>query len=243
MLTRIVLGCLVLLLVPDVAAARSFRVTQVPNGSRFGCGLCHAGGLRGGPRNGFGSQVESSLIGDLTSTAPVNWAAIYDLDGDSDRYSNGRELGDPDGTWSIGMASPPGAVYAPYDRAQSPCGDGVLETPPEECDTDQLPADVSCEMFGWGPGTLTCASTCRINQEQCEGYVIEVPNNANPPATNNDAGTNNNEPDGMTAAQTNNVTLIEDGEGEGCATGGSPIGSVWVLVFVGALARRRQSII
>ena len=110
---------LVIMLMPELADARSFRVSQVPNGSQFGCALCHNSAAGGGLRNGFGAQVENSLVGP-TSTAQVDWAAIYDLDGDADGYSNGRELGDPDGTWRIGMPNPGGETYAPFDRNDSP---------------------------------------------------------------------------------------------------------------------------
>lgn len=235
---RIVLVAVLLGLVPDVASARSFRVAQVPNGSKFGCALCHINPL-GGPRNGFGVQVEASLVGAVKTTAQVDWAAIYDLDGDSDGYSNGRELGDPDGTWVIGTASPAGETYAPFDRTDSPCGDGVLEDP-EDCDTDQLPPDATCEMFGWGPGTLSCASTCRINQEQCEGYEVVIPNNANPPPVN----TNNS-----TTTPTNNTTAVMDmmtvasdetaDDSGGCATAGPGL-SPWALLALLFLRRRRR---
>ena len=231
-------------LLPIDADARTFRVNQVPNGSQFGCALCHNSAAGGGPRNGFGSQVENSLVGEPTSTADVDWAAIYDLDGDSDGYSNGRELGDPDGTWTIGSPNPSGDVYAPYDRNDSPCGDGVLENPPEECDGDELPPDVTCETFGWGPGTLTCASTCRINQEQCEGYEVVIPNSSNPPPNNtnppnNTPGTNNDVGGGEPDDEEPPAVEEPDDEG-GCSTTGSAAGSLWpVLLALVALRRRR----
>lgn len=226
---------------PAEVLAREFRVNQVPNGSQFGCALCHLSSSGGGLRNGFGAQVEATLVGDPKSTAPVDWSAIYDQDGDSDGYSNGRELGDVDGTWTIGQANPAGEAYAPFDRNDSPCGDGVMENPPEECDTDELPADVTCESLGWGPGTLSCSSRCRVNAEACEGYTVVIPNNSNPPANNSNPPTNNQ----TDAATTGSTTQSDAGSGAteeegGCATAGGG-GAPWgLIVFVLALGRRRR---
>ena len=238
--SRWLLVTLAIILVPDLATARSFRVSQVPNGSTFGCATCHVNPVGGGSRNGFGSQVENSLIGTPASTAMVDWSAIFDLDGDSDGYSNGRELGDPDGTWTIGSGNPGGATYAPYDRTDSPCGDGVFENPPEECDSDLLPPDVTCETLGWGPGTLSCASTCRINEEQCEGYEVVIPNSTNPPANNTSPPANN--ANNMTTGETSGMTNEGDPEEEGgCSTTGSaPSGWLVFLATIG-WARRRGS--
>ena len=70
-----------LLLTASPTEARSFRVSQVPNGNQFGCALCHNNEAGGGPRNGFGSQVEATLSGE-TARADVDWSLIYDQDGD-----------------------------------------------------------------------------------------------------------------------------------------------------------------
>lgn len=234
-----------LTLTADTATARSFRVSQVPNGSKFGCATCHNDPAGGGLRNGFGSQVENTLVGD-TATADVDWAAIYDQDGDSDGYSNGRELGDPDGTWTIGSGNPGGDTYAPYDRTDSPCGDGVMENPPEECDGDDMPADMACEDFGWGPGTLSCSSTCRINQEACQGYMVTIPNNSNPPPNNNTTPANNNTTtannSNMTTGETTGTTAGGDTEDDGgCSTtSGGQLSPVWLLLGLIGLRRRRH---
>jgi MYXO-CTERM domain-containing protein len=227
--------------------ARSFRLEQVPNGAQFGCALCHQNAQGGGPRTGFGSQVESTLS-DPKEMAAVNWAAIYDKDGDADGYSNGFELGDPDGTWTIGDPDPEGDVYGPHDRDDSPCGDGVVLNPPEECDGDDL-AGTTCEDLGWGPGTLTCNSLCRFNESQCEGW--EPPNGAtgNNQTTNNQTTnqTANNQTDGTNndAGATNSThgpTDDGDLDGEsGCSTApGDATGSIVVLLFGLVLAPLRR---
>jgi hypothetical protein len=186
-----------------MAEARSFRLNQVPNGAQFGCALCHQSEQGGGPRNGFGGQVENTLD-DPKESADVKWDAIYDQDGDADGYSNGFELGDPDGTWTIGDPNPDGEIYGPHDRDDSPCGDGVVLNPPEECDGDDLNG-MTCEDLGWGPGELSCNSACRFNESECEGYVR--PNNS----------TGNN--------QTTNGATNQAGATNGAATNGAATNS------------------
>lgn len=208
------------------AEAREFRVGQVPNGEAYGCELCHINANGGGVRTGFGAQVENTLD-QPTATADVNWGAIYDQDGDADGYSNGRELGDPEGLWTIGDPDPDAESFNPADRDDSPCGDGIVENPPEECDGEAM-IDVTCEDLGWGPGTLSCNSACRINDSECEGWVSpvdqnnETGNNDNP--TNNDTTGNsepgNNEPGNNEPG--NNETANNDTDGGGEGTNNQP---------------------
>jgi MYXO-CTERM domain-containing protein len=108
---------------PD-AQARSARVSMVPNGSVLTCRTCHYS--RGGPRNPFGIAVEThALVGDgVPSTRTVDWSAVAALDSDGDGFTNGQELGDPDGTWVIGDPAPPGPVSAPGDPDDVPEGAG-----------------------------------------------------------------------------------------------------------------------
>lgn len=247
--TFIVATALLCASAPD-AEARSFRVQQVPNGEQFGCALCHLSQNGGGQRNGFGSQVRATLVGDDDRSAAVNWEALYEMDGDADGYSNGRELGDPDGTWRIGDPDPEGDIYNPASRDDSPCGDGVIENPPEECDGDAM-FDVTCEDLGWGPGELTCNSICKLNESGCEGF--SVPNNE--PGTNNASNTNTNNAD-TNNANTNNDTAgsnnatdempsrTASGEEEagGCSTAtsaNSAAGLLFVLLAAAGLRPRR----
>ncbi|MFP4597502.1 MAG: MYXO-CTERM sorting domain-containing protein [Persicimonas sp.] len=102
----------------SVAEARSQRVEQVPNGGDFQCGICHTNsfptGAADGARNVFGEQVEQNLTGGgNVATQEVDWQAIYDLDADEDGFTNGEELGDPEGQWQQG--DEPAADYEPSD--------------------------------------------------------------------------------------------------------------------------------
>jgi len=85
----------VLLALP--AEARSFRTAQVPNGTTIGCVLCHTSPAGGGPRNKFGQDV-----GAITGSAsrPFWTAALAEKDSDGDGFSNGVELGDPEGDFT-----------------------------------------------------------------------------------------------------------------------------------------------
>ncbi len=102
----------------SVAEARTQRVQQVPNGEDFQCGICHTNafptGADNGARNVFGQQVEQNLTGGgSVATQEVDWHAIYDLDADEDGFTNGEELGDPEGQWQQGDEPP--EDYEPSD--------------------------------------------------------------------------------------------------------------------------------
>jgi hypothetical protein len=84
----------VILAAPQVDA-REFRVFRVPNGTVFSCQTCHVLST-GGPRNPFGLAVEAK-IGSTPADVPFWDAALASVDSDGDGFSNGTELGDPDG--------------------------------------------------------------------------------------------------------------------------------------------------
>jgi MYXO-CTERM domain-containing protein len=108
--------------VTSVADARTPRVQQIPNGATFSCTTCHTASFPTGPQNGernvFGQQVEQNLTGggDI-SAQKVDWQAIYDLDADGDGFTNGEELGDPNGEWAEGDDAP--ADYEPSNPADA----------------------------------------------------------------------------------------------------------------------------
>ncbi len=99
--------------------ARSFRVQQVPYGSKFSCNTCHTNG-GGTPRNAFGKDVESRVTpgGNETFWGPE----LAALDSDGDGFTNGEELQDPNGTWKQGDPDPgdPNAVTHPGDPNDHP---------------------------------------------------------------------------------------------------------------------------
>ena len=73
--------------------ARSWRVSQIPNGSVNGCRTCHNSSYRS--LNSFGLEVRSMVGRGSTATFWTSILASKDSDGDG--ASNGQELGDEDG--------------------------------------------------------------------------------------------------------------------------------------------------
>lgn len=98
--------------------ARSYRVDLIPNGNVYGCSTCHDSG-GGGPRNLFGYAVEEVAIG----SQPFWNAALAALDSDQDGFTNGEELGDPDGD---GIVDPSRPVSHPGDPLSFPVIPPVL---------------------------------------------------------------------------------------------------------------------
>ncbi len=134
--------------------------SSVPNGASFGCALCHLG-AGGTPMNCFGNQVKNSL-----TSGSVDWSSLYDLDADEDQFTNGEELGDPNGTWRNGDADPDYPASKPYDGASTPCGNGLLEES-EICDQDDF-GGLSCMTEGFVGGRLLCVEQCsRIDTSNC----------------------------------------------------------------------------
>lgn len=166
---RIVATFGLLVLVPSSALAHEFRLEQVPNGGKLDCTLCHEASAGGGPRNVFGMQVESEgLDGEgAIETQDVVWGNLYDLDADGDGFTNGYELGDPDGTWEFGT-EPDFGPSLPQDSESVPCGSGNLH-PDEECDGDEFADDASCMSIGFTDGTLGCNTDCTFDTSMCVG--------------------------------------------------------------------------
>ncbi|MCA0389271.1 MAG: T9SS type A sorting domain-containing protein [Bacteroidetes bacterium] len=106
--------------------SRSFRVTQIPNGSKFSCANCHVSAAGGGTRNQFGQTIENAfLVNDN-----VMWdATLASLDSDGDGFSNGVELQDPNGSWRTGQGDP--GVFAnvtnPGDPNSKPAPNAIKE--------------------------------------------------------------------------------------------------------------------
>lgn len=95
--------------------ARSWRVSQVPNGNSFSCTLCHVRPNGAGPKNAFGDAV-GAVVG-RASRAEFWSATLAQLDSDGDGFTNGQELGDPDGD---GAPIPKAQVTHPGDANSKP---------------------------------------------------------------------------------------------------------------------------
>ena len=100
--------------------ARSWRVSQIPNGSVNGCRTCHNSSYRS--LNSFGLDVRSVVGRGSTATFWTSILASKDSDGDG--TSNGQELGDVDGD---------GVSTIPRSDVTNP---GDSNSKPKKIDTD-----------------------------------------------------------------------------------------------------------
>lgn len=95
-------------LVAAAAFGYESYVARIPNGSAFGCGTCHS---------------EGKFRADFKAAGNKWTPALARKDSDGDRASNGVELQDPEGKWSVGKADPkvPGwQTYNPDSRTSVP---------------------------------------------------------------------------------------------------------------------------
>lgn len=157
-LVKIVVGTLMMLM-PAVVFARPDRIDQIPNND-FACNICHT---ENGGMTDFGFDSFEH-----TNNGVVDWAGLAALDTDKDGYSNGLELGDPDGTWQIGDADPPGPTTDPRDATDNFCGNGTFEGN-EECDGTNLNGG-TCSSIGLSGDGLACnPTTCQYDTTGCGG--------------------------------------------------------------------------
>jgi len=92
-------------------------VDTIPNGIVFNCDTCHSSG------NDFIQDYEN---------AGHQWSfSLAMMDSDSDGYSNGEELQDPDGTWQEGQPDPgaPAHVSNPGATGSTPPSTPTPSTP------------------------------------------------------------------------------------------------------------------
>lgn len=208
-----------LMSVHDLADARSGRQNLIPNGVENNCATCHISPGGGGARNAFGVQVE-----DAFDDGTFDWADFYNLDADGDGYTNGEELGDPEGTWTGGAAGD--YLSHPGVESDTPCGNGTIEDP-EECDGADI-NDATCEAADFGTGTVACSSECTFDFSGCDGAPNNNLNNINGATNaNNTNGANNtnsvNNPVGSNNEPGNNDNSNSNGgdnNSDGPSTGG-----------------------
>ncbi len=81
-------------------------------------------------------------------------------------YLTGQQL--PDGSWQGDAFTTSHVLLALQALSEVPfCGDGLVNLLSEACD-GQVPAGLTCEALGLGPGTLACSSQCTLVTSACE---------------------------------------------------------------------------
>lgn len=143
--------------------ARSFRVNMMPNGNVNDCSNCHVGPFGGGRRTPFGEAVRS-IVGGGTNR-PFWDAALAALDSDGDGFTNGEELGDPDGD---GVPTPGAQVTNPGVASDFP---EIVEPEPEPVSTTlHIAADGKNLTLTWEEGgVLESASSPQGPWEAVDG--------------------------------------------------------------------------
>ncbi len=101
---------LALTLAAQTVFGLSSYVSRIPNGSAFSCTTCH--GSSGPPLNNFGTDF-------LNAGARWN-SSLAALDSDGDGFTNGAELGDPNGTWVAGNPNPNVTASNPGNASSRP---------------------------------------------------------------------------------------------------------------------------
>ena len=125
------IAALLVVVTATIIISREFRVSKIPNGSKFQCANCHINSAGGGARNGFGQAVESRV----SPNGQENfWSPSFaSLDSDGDGFTNGQELGDPSGTWTTGQPGP--GIFS----AVSNPGDFDSRPPTTDLITEEIP--------------------------------------------------------------------------------------------------------
>ena len=138
------------------AHAFGFRVGLLPNGSSNRCANCHNDPGGGGPRNGFGQDVDALLD---PGSRDAFWALELALeDSDGDGFTNGAELGDFDGDGvaerTVNITNPGLALDTPIADLGDCNLDRTLDTSDLSC-VDAIDArDAVLEALNTLPGDL-----------------------------------------------------------------------------------------
>ncbi|NUN97732.1 MAG: hypothetical protein HUU16_16340 [Candidatus Omnitrophica bacterium] len=90
------LACLLMAITPGISTAKPEFVSLIPNSNTFSCFTCHTTSIPA--RNPFGS--------DFAGNGKVWSAALATRDSDRDGRTNGQELLDPNGSWTVGQPNP-----------------------------------------------------------------------------------------------------------------------------------------
>lgn len=148
----------ILFLIPfqsEDAHARPARVGLIPNGDQNRCANCHINPGGGGPRDPFGLDVEPLVSGGQQEF----WDAVLAAeDSDDDGFTNGEELGDPDGDGipnrSVNITLPGDANDAPVAELGDCNLDTVLDGDDLSCVSTTDARDAVLEVLNALPGDL-----------------------------------------------------------------------------------------
>ena len=202
--------------------ARPFRVSQLPTGADFGCTSCHTT-RTGGPRNSFGTAVFYGITSN-PSTAPAGWGPLLaGQDSDNDGFTNGQELGDPDGTWTVGDPNPVFDATNPGDPSSFP----AVTDPDAGSDTG---ADSGTDATE-DTGTDTAVEPDTTPEPDT---AVEPDTTPSPDTATEDAATS---ADTGTTGTTDDRKVADDG----CSAAGNSSASLLALLGLALLARRRRA--
>lgn len=125
--SKLFIVTVILFAMVTILIARDWRVGQIPNGEKFSCANCHVDPQGGGLRNDFGKLVETRVSPGGHEEFWNSTLAFQDSDGDG--FTNGQELGDPNGTWRPGQPNPgnSSSVSNPGDPNSIPITADVAE--------------------------------------------------------------------------------------------------------------------
>ncbi len=115
--------------VAGIAVAKDSFTQYIPNGdynylpgTSNACQICHITSTGSG-LNVFGTDVKITL-----KNGKPDWRGLYARDSetplyardsDGDGYTNGYELGDPNGTWTVGAQKPAGTITNPANASSN----------------------------------------------------------------------------------------------------------------------------
>ena len=228
------------------AEARAFRVTQLPNGGAFNCATCHTT-PSGGARNSFGTAVSDGITTSVF-TAPAGWGPVLaGLDSDGDGFTNGQELGDPNGSWTVGDPNPtfdatnPGnatsfpPVTDPDVGSDTGADAGTDATEDSGADTAVEP-DTTVD-----PDTTVEPDTTGEPDTAVEPDSTGTEDPDSGPDTGNTADTSTE--DAATSADTGTGATDDRkvASDDGCSAAGNGSASLLGLLVLALLARRRRA--
>ncbi len=136
---------LVAITLPLQVEGRDHRPAQIPNGTVNNCQNCHMSVFGGDARNPFGLIVEADFLTSVSFLGDVVWGPeLAAIDADGDGFTNGEELGDPEGTWAIGDPDPEvDEVFFPGDPESHPPEPEPVPTAVEESSWGSLKTLIS----------------------------------------------------------------------------------------------------